>query len=92
MKIQLKSAKKNKVIGLKKVEMLKDRIKKAEKSLEMREENKSIALSTSKINYNDPRISVSWCKKYEVPVEKIFTSVLLEKFKWAMDNDMNWKF
>ena len=25
-------------------------------------------------------ISVAWCKKHEVPIEKIYTKVLLEKF------------
>jgi hypothetical protein len=25
-------------------------------------------------------ISVAWCKEHEVPIEKIFTKVLLEKF------------
>ena len=43
-----------------------------------------IATSTSKTNYNDPRITVAWCKQWEVPIDKIFTKVLLEKFGWAM--------
>eukprot|EP00479_Gromia_sphaerica_P012417 TRINITY_DN6546_c0_g1_i1.p1 TRINITY_DN6546_c0_g1~~TRINITY_DN6546_c0_g1_i1.p1 ORF type:complete len:261 (+),score=70.65 TRINITY_DN6546_c0_g1_i1:103-783(+) len=34
----------------------------------LKAENKKIALGTSKINYMDPRISVSWCKKYELPI------------------------
>ena len=36
-----------------------------------KEENKTIALGTSKLNYLDPRISVAWCKKYDVPIEKV---------------------
>lgn len=91
MKKELKLAKKNNTEKAK-LEKLCEKISKNEKLLEVREENKSIALNTSKINYNDPRISVSWCKKYEVPIEKIFTSVLLEKFNWAMEFEMNWKF
>ena len=50
-------------------------ITKAKKSLTIEEnkvyekkENKNFALSTSKINYMDPRISVTWCKNYEVPI------------------------
>ncbi|XP_062314402.1 DNA topoisomerase 1 [Osmerus eperlanus] len=50
-----------------------------------REENKQIALGTSKLNYLDPRISVAWCKKYDVPVEKIFNKTQREKFAWAID-------
>jgi DNA topoisomerase-1 len=32
-------------------------------NLEKKEHNKQIAMGTSKTNYNDPRISVAWCKK-----------------------------
>ena len=75
-----------------KASKLKERIEKAEKNMEKRLKNKTIALGTSKINYNDPRITVAWCKAVEVPIEKIFTSVLLEKFVWAMSTESSWKF
>lgn len=55
-----------------------------------KEENKEIALGTSKMNYIDPRISISWCKKYEIPVEKVFNKTLLEKFRWAQTVGPNW--
>uniref|UniRef100_A0A672ZG72 DNA topoisomerase n=1 Tax=Sphaeramia orbicularis TaxID=375764 RepID=A0A672ZG72_9TELE len=50
-----------------------------------REENKQIALGTSKLNYLDPRISVAWCKNMEVPVEKIYNKSQRDKFAWAID-------
>lgn len=75
-----------------KADKVQDRIEKAEKNMDKRIKNKSVALGTSKINYNDPRISVAWCKAVEVPIEKVFTSVLLEKFVWAMNTDSTWKF
>uniref|UniRef100_A0A3P8PDD3 DNA topoisomerase I n=1 Tax=Astatotilapia calliptera TaxID=8154 RepID=A0A3P8PDD3_ASTCA len=50
-----------------------------------REENKQIALGTSKLNYLDPRISVAWCKNMEVPIEKIYNKTQREKFAWAID-------
>ena len=87
-----------------------------------RDENKTIALSTSKLNYSDPRISVAWsafflyyvndltqnklylidthlykthiriivllyyrCKKYDVPLEKVYNKTQREKFRWAID-------
>ncbi|TDH10476.1 hypothetical protein EPR50_G00075450 [Perca flavescens] len=50
-----------------------------------REENKQIALGTSKLNYLDPRISVAWCKKWDVPIEKIYNKTQREKFAWAID-------
>ncbi|KAG0006218.1 DNA topoisomerase 1 [Entomortierella chlamydospora] len=57
-----------------------------------KEENKQTALGTSKINYIDPRISAAWCQKYDVPLEKIFTKTLRDKFKWAMTVDADWEF
>uniref|UniRef100_A0A6Q2XDX6 DNA topoisomerase I n=1 Tax=Esox lucius TaxID=8010 RepID=A0A6Q2XDX6_ESOLU len=50
-----------------------------------REENKQIALGTSKLNYLDPRISVAWVKKWDVPIEKIYNKTQREKFAWAID-------
>ncbi|XP_068613289.1 DNA topoisomerase I, mitochondrial-like [Brachionichthys hirsutus] len=50
-----------------------------------REENKQIALGTSKLNYLDPRISVAWCKSMDVPVEKIYNKSQRDKFAWAID-------
>ncbi|KAF4796216.1 hypothetical protein TURU_086268 [Turdus rufiventris] len=50
-----------------------------------REENKQIALGTSKLNYLDPRISVAWCKKFGIPIERIYNKTQREKFAWAID-------
>jgi DNA topoisomerase-1 len=36
-----------------------------------KEDLKTVALGTSKINYLDPRITVAWCKTHEVPIEKV---------------------
>lgn len=62
-------------------------IKKTEK-----DELKSVALTTSKINYIDPRITVAWAKKVKLPVEKLFSKSLREKFPWAMSVDDDWEF
>ena len=45
------------------------------------DKNKNISLGTSKLNYLDPQISVQWCKKNEVPIEKIHKTHR-EKFRW----------
>ncbi|MCI4379098.1 hypothetical protein PGIGA_G00224030 [Pangasianodon gigas] len=50
-----------------------------------REENKQIALGTSKLNYLDPRISVAWCKNMEVSLDKIYNKTQRDKFAWAID-------
>ncbi|KAG0330084.1 DNA topoisomerase 1 [Podila humilis] len=71
---------------------LDDRIAATRTAMIDKEENKQTALGTSKINYIDPRISAAWCQKYDVPLEKIFTKTLRDKFKWAMTVDADWEF
>ena len=55
-------------------------------------ELKNISLGTSKTNYIDPRITVAFLKKHNIPVEKIFSSTLREKFFWAFNVDELWQF
>lgn len=64
---------------------LKEQLVKLEVQETDRDENKTIALGTSKLNYLDPRISVAWCKKYNVPIEKIYNKTQRDKFRWAID-------
>jgi len=44
------------------------------------------------LNYMDPRISVAWCKRNEVPIEKIFSKTMRDKFNWAMAVPPCWRF
>lgn len=67
------------------LERLKEQLAKLEMSATDKEENKTIALGTSKLNYLDPRISVAWCKKYGVPIEKVYNKTQRQKFQWAID-------
>ncbi|XP_063838535.1 DNA topoisomerase I, mitochondrial [Ostrinia nubilalis] len=67
------------------LERLKDQLRKLELQETDRDENKTIALGTSKLNYLDPRISVAWCKKHDVPIEKIYNKTQRDKFRWAID-------
>ncbi|KAJ8437359.1 hypothetical protein Cgig2_023464 [Carnegiea gigantea] len=76
----------------KKIVSTKAKIEKFERDMETKEDLKEIALGTSKINYLDPRITVAWCKRNEVPIEKIFNKSLLAKFTWAMDVDPSFRF
>ncbi|KAJ3149531.1 DNA topoisomerase 1 [Geranomyces michiganensis] len=55
-----------------------------------KDEGKSTALGTSKINYIDPRISAAWCRKYGVPLDKVFPKTLRDKFNWAMEAAEDW--
>ncbi|KAJ4708159.1 DNA topoisomerase 1-like [Melia azedarach] len=68
------------------------KIEKMERDMKTKEDLKTVALGTSKINYLDPRITVAWCKRHEVPIEKIFNKSLLAKFTWAMDVDPEFRF
>ena len=53
--------------------------------LRNKEDNKEVSLSTSKINYMDPRVSVAWCKRHEVPVEKASSQpVFVDPFLFTM--------
>lgn len=67
------------------LERLKEQLAKLNVQATDKEENKQIALGTSKLNYLDPRISIAWCKKFGVPIEKIFNKTQREKFAWAID-------
>ncbi|UNI14462.1 DNA topoisomerase 1 [Purpureocillium takamizusanense] len=77
------------------IEKLDDRIKTLETQAEDRDGNKEVALGTSKINYIDPRLTVVFSKKFDVPIEKFFSKTLRDKFRWAIksveDTD-DWEF
>ena len=67
------------------VERLKEQLNKLEIQKVDKEENKTIALGTSKLNYLDPRISVAWCKRFDIPIEKVYNKTQREKFRWAIE-------
>ncbi|KAF1818967.1 uncharacterized protein K489DRAFT_384467 [Dissoconium aciculare CBS 342.82] len=75
------------------LEKLDTRIATLQLQSEDRENNKEVALGTSKINYIDPRLTVVFSKKYDVPIERFFSKTLREKFEWAIKSaDENWDF
>ncbi|GJQ10293.1 hypothetical protein GpartN1_g2084.t1 [Galdieria partita] len=75
-----------------KIEKAEQRVEKIRLDMSMKEELKNVALGTSKINYLDPRITVAWCKKNQVPIEKIFSKTLLTKFLWSMESSEDFCF
>lgn len=48
-----------------------------------------ISCETSKMNYIDPRIVFSWCKKSGVPVRKVYSAALEQRHSWASPIDEN---
>jgi len=89
VKADLKAAKKEKSP---KAENLQKRLDKLEANKNTKEETKNVSLGTSKINYNDPRITIAWCKAHEVPIQKQFPKTLLAKFAWAMNVEPTFRF
>jgi DNA topoisomerase I len=61
----------------KKIAQTSAKIENFQRDMHTKEDLKTVALGTSKINYLDPRISVAWCKRHEVPIEKVWTSLVI---------------
>ena len=74
------------------IDKIKTLIAKSKSRLEFVKEMKNISLGTSKANYIDPRITVSFMKKFNIDVDKVFSKALQEKFKWAFTVDIEYKF
>ncbi|TKA65205.1 hypothetical protein B0A55_09006, partial [Friedmanniomyces simplex] len=75
------------------IEKLDGRIANLKIQSEDRESNKEVALGTSKINYIDPRLTVVFSKKFDVPIERFFSRTLREKFDWAIKSvEKDWEF
>ena len=58
----------------------------------LEEASYNISTSTSKVNYLDPRITVSWAKACDMPIEKLYNKTQLQKFVWSMETPDSWKF
>jgi len=75
-----------------KINKIKNKLVEAENKKDLKMELKNLSLTTSKTNYIDPRITISFFKKHNLPLEKIFSQTLRDKFFWAMDVPENWTF
>jgi DNA topoisomerase-1 len=75
-----------------KINKIKSQIEIIENKKDLKIELKNLSLNTSKTNYIDPRITVAFFKKHNLPLEKIFTKALIDKFFWAMDVSKDWNF
>lgn len=83
---------KQKKLTAKNPKKIQEIIKKLRYKKEVKHQLKNISLVTSKTNYIDPRITVSFMKFHDIPIEKMFSKTLMEKFKWAFDVPANWVF
>lgn len=75
-----------------KIKKIKEHLKSLKHKKDLKMELKNISLGTSKTNYIDPRITVAFLKTHDIPIDKIFTKTLQDKFFWALEVDSKWKF
>lgn len=76
----------------KKIAEIKIRKEKQEYAMRLKDDNKTVSLGTSKTNYMDPRITVSWCKQVDLAIEKVFPRTTRTKFPWAMHFKSTYRF
>ncbi|EMR11350.1 hypothetical protein PNEG_00379 [Pneumocystis murina B123] len=74
------------------IKKINERIRQMKALMIDKDQNKTTALGTSKINYIDPRLTYAWCAKYGVNIERVFTKTLREKFAWAASTTADWEF
>lgn len=82
----------NKLKENKQTESIKNKIKKYKILKEHKIALKNLSLTTSKMNYIDPRISISFLKKMNIDLKYFLTKTQLEKYNWALDVDENFEF
>ena len=75
-----------------KITKINNKIKDIKGKRDLKIELKNVSLTTSKTNYIDPRITIAFLKRHNIPIEKIFSQTLIDKFFWAIDVDKNWTF
>jgi DNA topoisomerase-1 len=90
--LRIKKRKKKSPRDNERIKKIKLQIKEMKVKKKFKIELKSVSIETSKANYIDPRITIAFVKKHDLPVDKIFSKTLQEKFKWAFDVDEKWKF
>lgn len=83
---------KNKEQTKEKLKKVEEKIEKEIAKKELKVDLKSLSLTTSKMNYIDPRITIAFFKKNKLPLDKIFSATLMDKFFWAMDISEDWQF
>ncbi len=93
IKSKLRKAKKsNGANKNERIEKLKAKLLKIKSKKTLKTELKNISLGTSKVNYIDQRITIAFFKHFDLSLDKVFSKTLMDKFKWAMDVDSEFKF
>ncbi|MDP8023064.1 MAG: DNA topoisomerase I [Nitrososphaeria archaeon] len=67
------------------------KIRKLETQIQIQKMIRDYNLNTSLKNYIDPRVVIAWARKVDLPPEKIYSSSLRKKFKWANKAKISWE-
>ena len=89
---QLRKARKSKKKNCSKIDKLELKLKEKKSKKDVKMKLKNISLETSKANYIDPRITIAFIKIHDIPIDKVFSVTLREKFKWSFDVNNDYKF
>ena len=91
-KRKIQTKKKRTETDTKRINKINDKIKEIKGKIILKNELKSISLTTSKVNYIDPRIVFAFSKKMNVDIDKLYNSALQEKFNWASTSESTFEF
>ncbi len=67
------------------------KIRKLETQIQIQKMVRDYNLNTSLKNYIDPRVVIAWARKVNLKPEKIYSSSLRKKFKWANKAKISWE-
>lgn len=73
-------------------EKLKNKIKLLVIKRDNKQRMKNVSLGTSKDNYIDPRIIISFIKRFDIPMDKLLSKSWIRRFEWAMVVDDKYRF
>ncbi len=76
-----------------KIAAAKKKLETLQTSLAQKEANLTLSCTTSKQNYIDPRIAVSFAKKYGIEIAKIYPASMQKSFQWAiLGTEQDWDY
>lgn len=82
----------NKNAKKEKLDKARQKLEEQQMKRDFKEQTSEIAINTARTNYSTPKIVFSYCKDMDVPVEKIYSKTLKDKFSWAEDTPKDyWK-
>ena len=83
LKVALKNLKDMEKKEKEKLEKAKEKVSQLSFKKDFKSKTMDVAIGTSKTNYITPLIAYSICNYFDIPISKIYTKTLQEKYKWA---------